>query len=215
MRYWVWLSLLAAPLFMAAVGAEIYTWTDEAGRTHYSDRPPTGGKAQTVDLDAQHVSVIGATELRSTEQDLLRQFEEARALRQQQEEIQQPVSITVVETEEDDDGDFDSLFFPVFSTHPALLPPAIDFHHKHHHLKKRGSRFSLHGIHKGRRHALEFEVGHGVKPPVSKPPFKPPVKSVHKPAPAAHHGIKWKPSPSSVRRPAPDRGSRSSRSARF
>lgn len=215
MRHWFWISLLVSSISAAAVGAEVYTWKDAAGRTHYSDRPPAEGNAQTVDLDDQRVSVIGATELRTAEKDLLGQLEEARALRQQQEEINRPVNITVVKTEEDDDDDLDSLFFPAFSTHPALLPPTIHPHHQLHHLKKHRSRFSLHGIYRGPHHALELEVDHGVKPPVPKPPFRPPAKPVHEPAPAAHHGIRWKSAPSSVHRPAPNPGSRSSRSARF
>ena len=47
MRSWV---LLASLLSVAALGQQAYTWTDEDGTVHYSDRPFPG--AATIDLRA-------------------------------------------------------------------------------------------------------------------------------------------------------------------
>ena len=47
MRSWV---LLASLLSVAALGQQAYTWTDENGTVHYSDRPFPG--AATIDLRA-------------------------------------------------------------------------------------------------------------------------------------------------------------------
>jgi hypothetical protein len=45
-------SLVSAVILLAAAGspahAQIYKWVDEAGKTHYSDAAPVGGKASTV-----------------------------------------------------------------------------------------------------------------------------------------------------------------------
>ena len=40
-------SLLAMPM---TVGAEIYTWKDESGKTHYGDKPPLEKKITTREL---------------------------------------------------------------------------------------------------------------------------------------------------------------------
>jgi len=47
MRFWL---LLASLLSAAALGQQAYTWTDENGTVHYSDRPFPG--AETIDLRA-------------------------------------------------------------------------------------------------------------------------------------------------------------------
>ena len=154
MHYWVWIALLVSSIPAAAIGADIYTWKDAEGRTHYSDRPPAEVPAQTVDLNEQRVSVIGAAALRTAEKDLLGQLEEARMLRQklkqQQEELKRPISIAVVETEKIDDDDSVRHFFPVFSTTPALIHHQhhrIRPHHKFHRPKKHRIRSPLHRIH--------------------------------------------------------------------
>ena len=52
------LSLVSAVILLAAAGgpahAQIYKWVDEAGKTHYSDTAPAGGKLDTV---AERISV--------------------------------------------------------------------------------------------------------------------------------------------------------------
>lgn len=40
--------LLAAALFAMPASAQLYKWTDANGRVQYSDKPPTGQKAQTL-----------------------------------------------------------------------------------------------------------------------------------------------------------------------
>jgi hypothetical protein len=51
-------SLVSAVILLAAASgpahAQIYKWVDEAGKTHYSDAAPAGGKASTI---ADKVSV--------------------------------------------------------------------------------------------------------------------------------------------------------------
>jgi len=42
--------LLILCLLPTVAGAEIYKYTDENGRTRYSDRPPVNGKSATVDI---------------------------------------------------------------------------------------------------------------------------------------------------------------------
>jgi hypothetical protein len=45
------LLLLMGLLLGAAQAAEIYKWTDDKGRTHYSDRPPPSSDVKTVRRD--------------------------------------------------------------------------------------------------------------------------------------------------------------------
>ena len=48
-----WLAVLAVSLATAA-SAQVYRWTDAAGTVHYSnERPSSGVKATTVDIDAR------------------------------------------------------------------------------------------------------------------------------------------------------------------
>ena len=48
-------SALATCLFAPVALAEFYTWTDDAGRTHYSDQPRNG--AERMEVDARRVQV--------------------------------------------------------------------------------------------------------------------------------------------------------------
>lgn len=52
-RRFVVLPLLLAVL---PVGAEVYKWTDETGKVHYSDAPPPGQKARQVKLPVNSLS---------------------------------------------------------------------------------------------------------------------------------------------------------------
>ena len=47
MKYWVVLLLFVVP---CGVYAQIYKWTDKNGQAHYSQTPPPGQSAGTVDL---------------------------------------------------------------------------------------------------------------------------------------------------------------------
>lgn len=42
--------LCALALLPAGAQAEVYKWTDEQGRVHYSDKPPASGKAEQVKI---------------------------------------------------------------------------------------------------------------------------------------------------------------------
>lgn len=48
--------LAIALLTAAAVQAGVYKWTDESGKTHYTDSPPPGRKAQEVKLQVKSLS---------------------------------------------------------------------------------------------------------------------------------------------------------------
>ncbi len=44
--------LIAGMLFAATASAQqVYRWVDENGRVHFSDKPPTDAKAETVDIE--------------------------------------------------------------------------------------------------------------------------------------------------------------------
>ncbi|MGD2081980.1 MAG: DUF4124 domain-containing protein [Chromatiales bacterium] len=42
--------LLSAVVCSSTLGAGVYRWVDEQGRTHFGDRPPVSAEAQAVDL---------------------------------------------------------------------------------------------------------------------------------------------------------------------
>ena len=44
------MTLLVSVMSGSAVAREVYTWTDANGVVHYSDKPPDGEKAQTVNI---------------------------------------------------------------------------------------------------------------------------------------------------------------------
>jgi len=65
---------------MATVGASIYKWVDEQGKTVYSDKPPHGKTAQPVYIPPQPPK----EELERAQQELERQREKLRADREQE-----------------------------------------------------------------------------------------------------------------------------------
>ena len=57
MRRALFLVFLLVPLlFAAATDAGVYKWTDESGKTHYTDSPPPGRKDQEVKLQEKSLS---------------------------------------------------------------------------------------------------------------------------------------------------------------
>jgi glutaredoxin len=55
--------LLALP---AVAGAQVYRWTDEAGRVHYGDKPPAERKAKAVqDRISSYAGAAQVTQLRA------------------------------------------------------------------------------------------------------------------------------------------------------
>lgn len=48
MNRFLCLLLLLFPLFGTTTSAQVYSWVDESGRTHYSDRPAPGANALTT-----------------------------------------------------------------------------------------------------------------------------------------------------------------------
>lgn len=75
------LAIALGLLLTAGAGAQVYTWEDEHGNTHYGDRPPTEQPAETLDIDATGLSTVGESGLRPSEQDALERIraEEAAA----------------------------------------------------------------------------------------------------------------------------------------
>jgi len=49
-RLWTVLFSLIILSGIAPASAEIYTWTDEAGRIHFTDTPPEGSNSKQVDI---------------------------------------------------------------------------------------------------------------------------------------------------------------------
>ena len=45
------LAFILAMIICAAAQAEVYTWKDAQGRTHFGDRPPVDSKAQQLELE--------------------------------------------------------------------------------------------------------------------------------------------------------------------
>jgi hypothetical protein len=69
--------VVAALLALAAVGEEMYRWTDERGQVHYGDRP---GRAQAQSIAAPRAPVPepGQAERQARQQRLLEAFDEER-----------------------------------------------------------------------------------------------------------------------------------------
>ncbi|WP_144290319.1 DUF4124 domain-containing protein [Chitinilyticum litopenaei] len=55
-------TLILALLLAAGAQAQIYKWTDDSGRVHYSDQPPPGkgGQAKVVDTKGAAVSSVSS-----------------------------------------------------------------------------------------------------------------------------------------------------------
>ena len=74
-----------------AAYAEVYTWVDADGNTHYSDKPPADRTAEQLDLETQQVTTVGGSGLRPGEQALLEQIRKdeqaARERRQREREL--------------------------------------------------------------------------------------------------------------------------------
>ena len=70
-------STLLVLLVIAGIAhAEVYTWVDADGNTHYSDKPPTNRTAEQLDLDTEYVTTVGSSGLRPGELALLEQIRE-------------------------------------------------------------------------------------------------------------------------------------------
>ncbi|MGB7816780.1 MAG: DUF4124 domain-containing protein [Methylotenera sp.] len=82
------LVLLLFFLAMAALGASIYKWVDEQGKTVYSDKPPHGKTAHPVYIPPQPPKV----DLEHAQQELERQREKLRVNREQKENVPAPLS---------------------------------------------------------------------------------------------------------------------------
>jgi Domain of unknown function (DUF4124) len=52
MKEWK-LILVALVSFVTAAFGAVYTWTDDKGNVHYSDKPPSEGKAKEIELPSQ------------------------------------------------------------------------------------------------------------------------------------------------------------------
>jgi hypothetical protein len=79
--------LFLCTLLFAAVAdaAEVYRWTDEAGRVHFGERPPPGG-AERIELQQQAAPPPGDTgmaERRARQQRMLEAFEYERERKRQ------------------------------------------------------------------------------------------------------------------------------------
>ena len=73
MRQVVFFTML---LGCAVLQAQVYTWTDDKGRTHYGDSPPEDQTAQELEIDSHNVSTVGASGLRPGEMAMLDQIRE-------------------------------------------------------------------------------------------------------------------------------------------
>jgi hypothetical protein len=90
-------------LIINVVQAQIYTWVDDTGRTHYSDRPPQNIEADQLDSGDHRVSTIGGGGLRAGEREWLQNIEEAaeqERLTRQIEAQNQPPQVNVVTVEQ-------------------------------------------------------------------------------------------------------------------
>lgn len=74
------LVLLLLFLAMATLGASIYKWVDEQGKTVYSDKPPHGKAAQPVNIAPQPPKEV----LEQAQQELEKQRQRLRADREQE-----------------------------------------------------------------------------------------------------------------------------------
>ena len=69
-------TLLVLLLCTSVAHAEVYTWVDADGNTHYSDKPPADQSAEQLDLDTETVTTVGGSGLRPGELALLEQIRE-------------------------------------------------------------------------------------------------------------------------------------------
>ncbi|MGF1526658.1 MAG: DUF4124 domain-containing protein [Candidatus Competibacterales bacterium] len=187
-----------AGLFTPAT-AQVYTWVDDQGSTHYSDRPPSDGNVPleavtTVAVDQQAVTTVGNAGLREGEQALLDRFEarrEADAARQtamaRQQQADPPTLIAI--DLDDDRGDrfYGGGVFSGFAT-PLLRPVAV--------LPPRRPGFKPRPV---PRHRGEYHRGRDQRPPrpqttASAPPPRPAATGVRR-GRAAPRGMR----PSSLR----------------
>lgn len=53
----VFVTSLAGLLMAVAAAAEVYRWTDENGRVHFSDKPPRDGQAENISDETRSVNV--------------------------------------------------------------------------------------------------------------------------------------------------------------
>ncbi|HXH04141.1 MAG TPA: DUF4124 domain-containing protein [Candidatus Competibacteraceae bacterium] len=86
--------IVALGLLAGAAQAEIYTWQDEQGRTHYGDRPPAGAEARQLDIESG-VSTVGGTGLREGEKAMLDELAERDKARASQPVVQLPPPLNV------------------------------------------------------------------------------------------------------------------------
>ncbi|MFO1352973.1 MAG: DUF4124 domain-containing protein [Gammaproteobacteria bacterium] len=117
--------------------AEVFTWVDEDGMTHYSDRPPAQGNANVVDLGSQPLSTLGASGLRPAEQEMLRQIEErakAEAAARAAAASAPPPPAPII-VEQAPNQETSTLFIPSWNYYPWLYPGhphkphyGLDFH---------------------------------------------------------------------------------------
>lgn len=84
MRFLIGMLTLLGMLGLAA--ADVYTWVDDTGRTHYSDQPPADPAVvpDVQTLTAPAVTTIGNSGLRPAEQALLAQYREEAQVRAEQ-----------------------------------------------------------------------------------------------------------------------------------
>ncbi|MFN3714821.1 MAG: DUF4124 domain-containing protein [Alcanivoracaceae bacterium] len=79
----LWVAGILA-LTPVAAPAELYRWTDDSGRVHFSDRPPEHSHAEVIDTPTLPVMETDA-DTRARQQRLQR-FQQAQAEQQQQEQ---------------------------------------------------------------------------------------------------------------------------------
>lgn len=81
------LVLLSLLICSWPASAQVYSWQDAQGRTHYSDRPPTTTTEQQevreLDIDNQPISTVGGSGLRPGEQAMLERLEQQTLAREQ------------------------------------------------------------------------------------------------------------------------------------
>jgi len=60
------LALMIAPMFSTPAAAQIYSWKDKDGRTHYSDVPPPTGEVKTLRGAPARASTPAASDTQQT-----------------------------------------------------------------------------------------------------------------------------------------------------
>ena len=138
---------LIIPLFMLSLhthvkAAEIYTWIDATGKTHYGDQPPTSDMPVRKLNDSAAVSVVGNSALRESERDFLKAAEQAaQELRIAREAAaaerarNRPPQVNVVTVEQPRRA---------YDNYPILYHRnRYNRHRSHHHRRDAGVRWSL------------------------------------------------------------------------